>query len=67
MLVQVVTEIKEILDGLRLVDEIIQGDLKWFGKHCAGKESDFVAPVEELLNEIQGKFQEIRDKKTQCR
>ena len=27
-LIHVVTKIKEILDGLRLMDEIIQGDLK---------------------------------------
>lgn len=43
VLVHVVTKIKEILDGLKLVDEIIQCDLKWFSKHCARKQGDFVA------------------------
>ena len=44
-LVQAIIEIKEILDGLRLVDEIIKGDLKWFNKHCTRKESDSIAPI----------------------
>ena len=42
-LVQGVTKIKEILDGLKIVDEIIQGDLKWFKKHCASKDNDSIA------------------------
>lgn len=49
------------------MDEIIQGDVKWFRKHCACKESDSVAPMEELINEVQKKFQEIQEKKVPCR
>ena len=66
-LAQGISEIKEILDNLRLVDEIIQSDLKWFGKHCVGKESDSVAAVEELVSKIQRKFHEVQDKKAPCR
>ena len=66
-LVHGVIEIKEILHGLKLVDEIIQGDLKWFNKHCVGKENDFVAQVEEIINEVQKKFQEIQEKKAPTR
>ena len=64
---QAISEIKEILDNLRLMDEIIQSDLKWFGKHCVGKESDFVAPMEELVNKIQRKNREVQDKMAPCR
>ena len=58
-----ISEIKEILDGLKLVDEIIQGDLKWFNKHCIAKKSDSITLVKELINEVQKKFQEIQEKK----
>ena len=54
---------KEILQGLKVIHEIIQGDLKWFGKHCTGKEDDSVAQVEEVIKEVQKKFQELHDKK----
>ena len=62
-LVQGVTEIKEILDGVKLVDKIIQGDLKWFNKHGVGKENDSIAKMEEIIIEVQKKFQEIQEKK----
>ena len=42
-LAQGVTEIKEILQGLKVVNEIIQGELKWFRKHCIGKEDDSIS------------------------
>lgn len=42
-LVQRVTKIKEILDNLKLLDEIIQGDLKWFKKHYSGTENDSIS------------------------
>lgn len=51
-LVQGMTKIKEILQALKVIHEIIQGDLKWFGKHCLGKEDDFVAQAEEVIKEV---------------
>ena len=66
-LAQAISEIKEILDNLKLMDEIIQNDLKWFGKHCVGKESDSIALVEELVSEIQRKFHEVQEKRHHAR
>ena len=63
MIVQGVAEIKETLQELQVIKEIIQGDLKWFSKHYVGKEDDFVAQVDEMIKEIQKKFQELQDKK----
>lgn len=59
MIVQGVTEIKEMLQELQVIKETIQGDLKWFGKHCIGKEDDSIAQVDEMIKEIQKKFQEL--------
>ena len=58
-LVQGMTKIKEILQGLKVIHEIIQGDLKWFGKHYTGKEDDSIAQAEEVIKEVQKKFQEL--------
>ena len=53
---QGIAEIKQTLQELQVIKEIIQGDLKWFGKHCARKEDDFVAQTEEIIKETQKKF-----------
>lgn len=53
------TKIKEILQALKVIHEIIQEDLKWFDKHCTRKEDDSVAQVEEVIKELQRKFQEL--------
>ena len=52
VLVQGMTDIKEILQGLKVIHEIIQGDLKWFGKHYTGKEDDSIAQVEKVIEEV---------------
>lgn len=41
--------------------------MKWFNKNFVEKESNSVAPVEELIIEIQKNFQEVQEKKTPCR
>ena len=48
-LAQGMAEIKENLQELKVINEIIQGDLKWFGKHCTSKEDDSIAQVEEVI------------------
>ena len=55
-LVQGMAKIKETLQVLKVINEIIQGDLKWFGKHCTGKEDDYVAQAKEVIKEVQKKF-----------
>lgn len=51
------------MDGLKVVDEIIQGHLKWFSKHYARKESDSLSPVEELISEIRGSSKKFEIKR----
>ena len=51
-LAQGITEMKEILQGFKVINEIIQGDLKWFGKHCTGKEDDSITQAEEVIKEV---------------
>ena len=53
---QGIVEVKEKIQELQVIDEIIQRDLKWFNKHCAGKDEDSIAQIEELVNETQKKF-----------
>ena len=40
------------MQALKVIHEIIQGDLKWFGKHYKRKEDDSVAQVEEVIKEV---------------
>ena len=53
---QGIVEVKEKIQELQVIDEIIQRDLKWFNKHYVGKDKDSVAQIEELVNETQKKF-----------
>lgn len=63
-LIQGMNEIKETLQELKVIHQIIQGDLKWFVNHFIGKEEDFVAQSKEVIKEVQKKYQELQDKKT---
>ena len=58
-LVQGMTKIKEILQGLKVIHEIIWRDLTWFGKHYTSKEDDSIAQVEEVIKEVQKKVHEL--------
>lgn len=62
-----VSEIKETQSGLKLVNEVILEDLKWFYKQCAGEDKDYVALIEDIIREIQNKFLEIQEKKVPTR
>ena len=52
-LTQGVTEINETLQELKVIHQIIQGDLKWFVKQFTGKEEDSIAQSKELIKEVQ--------------
>lgn len=63
-LVQGVFEIKEALQELKVIHQIIQNDLKWFVKQFMEKDDDSVAQADEIIKEVQRKFQGWQEKKT---
>ena len=52
-----------MLNGIKVIDDIIQGYLKWFHKKCT-KEENSINSSEEIIRDMQKKFQEVKEKKT---
>ena len=52
---------------MKVIHQIIQNDFKWFAKHFMGKDDDSVAQSDEIIKEVQKRFQEWQDKKTPVR
>ena len=63
VLTQGVTKINETLQELKVIHQIIQGELKWFVKQLTSKEDDSIAQSKEVIKEVQRKFRELHDKK----
>lgn len=60
---QGISKIKEFLSGLNDIDDIIQGDLKWFHKQWDKERKNPIAPSEEIIRDLQKKFLEVKEKK----
>ena len=56
VLTQGISEIKEALQELKVIHQIIQNDLKWFAKQFIEKDDDSVAQSDEIIKEVQKKF-----------
>ena len=57
-------EIKEALQELKVIHQIIQNDLKWFAKQFIERDDDSIAQSDEIIKEVKRKFQEWQDNKT---
>ena len=58
-----ILEIKDLINGLDVIDGITQGDLKWFHKQWAKEGKDLVSPIEDIVRDMQKKFLEVKEKK----
>ena len=52
VLTQGISEVKEALQELKVIHQIIQNDFKWFAKHFMGKDDDSVAQSDEIIKEV---------------
>ena len=55
-LMQGIYEVKEALQELKVIHQIIQNDFKWFAKQFMEKDDDSVAQSNEIIKEVKRKF-----------